>query len=142
MGARTKARKSALDILYESELRGLEPGGTLAQRQANEPSRVRAYTAQLVGGVASHHDEIDRLIAAYARGWTLDRMPIVDRNLLRIAIYELLYERSIPPPVVIAEAVSLATALSTDASPSFVNGVLAAVAAANPASSTAENGTG
>jgi N utilization substance protein B len=132
MGARTKARKGALDILYESELRGLETGGSLAARQASEPNRVRAYTVELVAGVAAHRDEIDELIATHARGWTLDRMPVIDRNLLRIAVYELIYEKSVPGPVVINEAVSLATELSTDASPGFVNGVLAAVAAAEP----------
>jgi transcription antitermination protein NusB len=129
MGARTKARKGALDILYESEMRGLAPGGSLAERQATDPSRVRDYTVELVTGVAEHCAEIDELIGAHAQGWTLDRMPAVDRNLLRIAVYELSYARSVPAPVVINEAVSLATELSTDASPSFVNGVLAAVAA-------------
>jgi transcription antitermination protein NusB len=129
MGARTKARKGALDILFESELRGLPAGGSLEARTAADPAAVRLYTADLVRGVAANLAEIDATISAHAHGWTLDRMPAVDRNLLRIAIYELTYGEPVPPAVVISEAVALATDLSTDASASFVNGLLAAVLA-------------
>jgi transcription antitermination protein NusB len=128
MGARSKARRRALDILFESELRGLPTGGTLADRQAAAHPPISDYTAELVRGVAEHADEIDQAIATHAAGWSLDRMPAVDRNLLRIGVYELRYEPDIPNAVVLSEAVSLARELSTDDSGSFVNGVLAAIA--------------
>jgi N utilization substance protein B len=128
MGARSKARRRALDILFESELRGLPTGGTLADRQAAGHPPISDYTAELVRGVAEHADEIDQAIATHAAGWSLDRMPAVDRNLLRIGVYELRYEPDIPNAVVLSEAVSLARELSTDDSGSFVNGVLAAIA--------------
>jgi transcription antitermination protein NusB len=134
MGARTKARKAALDILFESELRGLTSGASLESRLAADPAAVRPYTADLVRGVAAHLAEIDATISRHAHGWTLDRMPAVDRNLLRIAIFELGYgTEPVPAAVVINEAVTLATELSTDASASFVNGLLAAVIAERPA---------
>jgi N utilization substance protein B len=133
MGARTKARKGALDILFESEMRGLPAGGSLEVRRTVDPAAVRPYTADLVRGVAANLAQIDATISAHAHGWTLDRMPAVDRNLLRIAIYELTYGEPVPAAVVISEAVSLATDLSTDASASFVNGLLAAVLADLPA---------
>ena len=128
MGARSKARRRALDILFESELRGLPTGGTLADRLAREDRPLNDYTVALVRGVTEHADEIDEVISQRAAGWTLDRMPAVDRNLLRIAVYELLYERDTPNEVVLSEAVAIARELSTDDSPSFVNGVLSAIA--------------
>ena len=128
MGARSKARRRALDILFESELRGLPTGGTLADRLAREDRPLNDYTVALVRGVTEHADEIDEVISQRAAGWTLDRMPAVDRNLLRIAVYELLYERDTPNEVVLSEAVEIARELSTDDSPSFVNGVLSAIA--------------
>jgi N utilization substance protein B len=128
MGARSKARRRALDILFESELRGLPTGGTLADRQARDDRPINEYTVALVRGVAEHADEIDEAISQRAAGWTLDRMPAVDRNLLRIAVYELRYEPDTPNEVVLAEAVEIARELSTDDSASFVNGVLAAIA--------------
>jgi len=130
MGARSKARRRALDILFESELRGLPTGGTLADREARGHPPINEYTVALVRGVAEHADEIDELISQRAAGWTLDRMPAVDRNLLRIAVYELRYEPDTPNEVVLSEAVDIARELSTDESPSFVNGVLAAIAGA------------
>jgi N utilization substance protein B len=130
MGARSKARRRALDILFESELRGLPTGGTLADRQAAGHPPINEYTAALVRGVAEHAAEIDAAIAAHAAGWTLDRMPAVDRNLLRIGVYELRYEPAVPDAVAMSEAVALARELSTDDSASFVNGVLAAIAGA------------
>jgi N utilization substance protein B len=128
MGARSKARRRALDILFESELRGLPTGGTLADRQARVDRPLNDYTVALVRGVAEHADEIDEVISQRAAGWTLDRMPAVDRNLLRIAVYELRYEPDTPNEVVLSEAVEIARELSTDDSPSFVNGVLSAIA--------------
>jgi N utilization substance protein B len=128
VSARTKYRKRALDILFESELQGLAVGGTLATRvAANEPP-VHAYTQQLVEGVAGDIERIDGLIAERAQGWSLERMPVVDRNLLRLGTYEILAVDDVPDEVAIAEAVKLARELSTDESAGFVNGVLSAIA--------------
>ncbi|MGA9102475.1 transcription antitermination factor NusB [Aeromicrobium sp.] len=127
MSARTKYRKRALDILFESELQGLSLGGSLAgRRQLNDPP-VNEYTVQLVEGVVAEQERIDALLAEHARGWTLDRMPGVDRNLLRVAAYEILYVDDVPDAVAVNEAVELARDLSTDESPGFVNGLLSAI---------------
>jgi N utilization substance protein B len=122
--ARGKARKRALDVLYEADLRGVDPMTTVADRLAQADPPVPGYTVELVEGVQARRARIDELIATYAEGWTLDRMPPVDRNLLRIAIYELLWNDDVPDAVAINEAVSLAKDLSTDESPRFVNGLL------------------
>jgi transcription antitermination protein NusB len=123
--ARSKARKRALDVLFEAELRGSPVLDLLAERTAMASPPVSAYAATLVRGVAAHQPRIDELISKYAEGWTLDRMPAVDRNVLRIGIYELLWAPDIPAAVAISEAVQLARDLSTEASPTFVNGLLA-----------------
>jgi transcription antitermination protein NusB len=131
MPARRKARKRALDVLYEADLRDTPILDTLAAAVARiEPPRPPHldYTVTLVEGVAAHRDRIDELIGSYAEGWTLDRMPPVDRNLARIAVYELLYAEDIDDPVAITEAVELARQLSTDDSPRFLNGLLARIA--------------
>ncbi|MGH3472738.1 MAG: transcription antitermination factor NusB [Nocardioidaceae bacterium] len=128
MGSRSKARKRALDILFESELRGLPPGGSLADRQADADPPLNPYAVALVEGFVAHRDEIDAQIRQHAQGWSLERMPTVDRNILRIAVYELGYVAEVPRAVVLSEAVALARQLSTDDSPGFVNGVLAAIA--------------
>jgi transcription antitermination protein NusB len=125
MSARSKARKRALDVLYESEVRGLPVGGTLADRVADNDPPVNEFTVALVGGVAEHIEAIDDLLSTHSVGWTLDRMPAVDRNILRIGVYELLYDEHVPDPVAVSEAVALARDLSTDESPAFVNGLLA-----------------
>ncbi len=129
MGSRTKSRKRALDILFESELQGLAAGGSLAGRLALNDPPVNEYTVQLVEGVVAEQERIDELLAEHARGWSLDRMPGVDRNLLRVAVYEILCVDGVPDAVAVNEAVELATELSTDESPSFVNGVLGAIVA-------------
>ena len=129
MGSRTKSRKRALDILFESELQGLAAGGSLAGRLALNDPPVNEYTVQLVEGVVAEQERIDELLAEHARGWSLDRMPGVDRNLLRVAVYEILCVDDVPDAVAVNEAVELATELSTDESPSFVNGVLGAIVA-------------
>lgn len=129
MGARTKARKRALDILFESELRGLPLGATLDTHQADAQRPINDYTVRLVQGVVERQAEIDEAIERYATGWSLQRMAAVDRNLLRIATFELRYVDEVPPAVAVSEAVSLARELSTDESPVFVNGVLASIAA-------------
>jgi transcription antitermination protein NusB len=124
---RSKARKRALDILFEAELRDTDPVATLEERAADANPPVREYTAELVRGVAAHTAEIDaRISACLASGWTLPRMPRVDRNALRIAVYAIDYGQ-VPDAVAVAEAVQLVSELSTDESPAFVNGVLRAV---------------
>ena len=125
MAARSKARKRALDILFESEQRGLPTLELLAERQSLGEQPVPQYAADLVRGVASHSERIDALISWNLVDWTLERMPAVDRNVLRLGVYELLWADDVPDGVAISEAVALAEDLSTDASPSFVNGVLA-----------------
>ena len=125
MGARSKARKRALDVLYESELRGLDTITILGERLAQSDPPIPEYAVTLVEGVLEHRARIDELLAAYAVDWPLDRMPAVDRNVLRIGTYELLFRDDVPAGVVISEAVELATSLSTDESPRFVNGLLA-----------------
>lgn len=126
MTARSKARKRALEVLYEAEVRGDPPVDVLARRSADasQPLAEQAFADLLVAGVAEHHERIDELIATYSVGWTLDRMPVVDRNILRLGAYELLWNDEVPDGVAISEAVSLATELSTDESPRFVNGLL------------------
>jgi len=131
MPARRKARKRALDVLYEADVRGEDIqkvlGAALERIEPPAPGHL-PYAVSLVEGVASHIDRIDELIASYAEGWTLDRMPIIDRNLARIAVYEMLYVDEIDDAVAITEAVELAHQLSTDDSPRFLNGVLARIA--------------
>ncbi|MEL7974944.1 transcription antitermination factor NusB [Isoptericola sp. F-RaC21] len=126
MGARTKARKRAVDILFEAEQRGLDPQVLVADRviEPHTEAAVPQYTVDLVEGVAAHRERIDELLATYSQGWTVDRMPAVDRALLRIGTWELLYNDDVPDAVAVDEAVDLAGQLSTDDSPSFVNGLL------------------
>ncbi|HEX3221768.1 MAG TPA: transcription antitermination factor NusB [Nocardioides sp.] len=124
MPARSKARKRALDILYAAELRGQDPVAALDAAVADGEGPTNPYTETLVRGVVAHRERIDELLAQYAQGWTLDRMPAVDRNALRIGVLELLYLDDVPDAVAVSEAVALVRNLSTDDSPSFVNGVL------------------
>lgn len=125
MAARSKARKRALDVLFEAEIRGEPVLELLAERTAAADPPVSDYAGELVRGVHEHASEIDSLLAANARGWTLDRMPAVDRNILRLGAFELLWNESVPDAVAISEAVALASELSTDDSGPFVNGLLA-----------------
>jgi N utilization substance protein B len=131
MPARRKARKRALDVLYEADLRDLPPAEVLVtyldRIEKPHPDHLN-YTITLVEGVAKNLDRIDELIGSYAEGWTIDRMPVVDRNLARIAVYELLYVSEIDDPVAISEAVELAKQMSTDDSPRFLNGILGRIA--------------
>src|ERR1700751_5490647 len=132
MAARSKARKRALDILFEAELRGLPTLELLGERQSLGDVPVQPYAADLVRGVATHSERIDELISWNLVDWTLERMPAVDRNILRIGVYELLWADDVPDGVAISEAVALAQDLSTDNSPSFVNGVLGRIKAEKP----------
>jgi len=125
MAARSKARKRALDVLFEADLRGTDTASTLRAWSERADPPVPDYAQQLVAGVIDHRTRIDELIGQHAQGWSLERMPPVDRAILRLATYELIWRPEVPDPVVIDEAVELAKSLSTDESPSFVNGVLA-----------------
>ena len=127
MAARSKARKRALDVLYESDLRRTDPRDTLADRLAQSDPPVAEYTVELVEGVTGRLADIDELLGKHSEGWTVERMPPVDRAVLRLALYELLWRDDVPDAVVIDEAVELAKSLSTDESPRFVNGVLGRV---------------
>lgn len=124
MAARSKARKRALDILFESEMQRLDTGGSLEARIERAVPPLNEYAIHLVEGVIAHRERIDELLTTYAEGWTLDRMPGVDRNVLRLGAFEVLYCPDVPDAVAIDEAVKLVSELSTDESPGFVNGLL------------------
>ena len=133
MSARSKARKRALDILFQADVRGDDVALTLAaeaKRAANEPAREASwlYAREIVDGVVDHIDEIDEQITTHSREWKLERMPAIDRSLLRMGAWELLYNDDVPTAVVIDEAVELAKEFSTDDSGAFVHGVLARIA--------------
>jgi len=124
MAARTKARKRALDVLYASDLRAESPVDALERAIAEGEGPSNDYTATLVRGVVEHQARIDELLRTYAEGWTLERMPAVDRNVLRLGVFEVLYADDVPDAVAVTEAMSLVRDLSTDESPQFVNGIL------------------
>lgn len=136
MSARTKARKRALDILFQADVRGEEPATILAaeaKRAASEPARESSwlYARDIVDGVIDNRDAIDEQITTFAKDWSLARMPAVDRALLRIGTWEILYNDDVPSAVAIDEAVELAKEFSTDDSGSFVHGVLARISRAS-----------
>jgi transcription antitermination protein NusB len=137
VSARTKARKRAIDILYVADVRQISIEQSLAleaERAASEPAREASwlYAREVVDGVVDHRDEIDELIETYSQGWTLARMPIIDRAILRIGIWEILYNDQVPHAVAIDEAVEAAKVLSTDDSAGFVNGLLGRIAQTAP----------
>ncbi|WP_375475292.1 transcription antitermination factor NusB [uncultured Jatrophihabitans sp.] len=132
MAARSKARKRAVDVLYESDVRGVDPVSTLAERVRLAEPPVNGYTIELVEGVAEHCGRIDEILTDYAEGWSVARMPDVDRAVLRLGVYEVLWRADIPNAVAIDEAVELAKSLSTEESPRFVNGVLGRVVRDQP----------
>lgn len=137
MSARTKARKRALDVLYGADVRQIalnQALATEAERAVNEPQREASwlYAREIVDGIIDNQDEIDEQIETYAQGWTLARMPIVDRAILRIGVWELLFNEQVPDGVAISEAVEAATVLSTDDSAGFINGLLAKIAQNKP----------
>ena len=134
MGARTKARKRALDVLFEAEQRQRDPLTLLAERIA-EPGTEAAlpqYSVEIVEGVLAERERIDELLSTHAHGWTLERMPAVDRAVLRIGAWEVLYNDEVPDAVAVDEAVEMARALSTDDSPTFVNGLLGRIVDLKP----------
>ena len=133
MSARTKARKRALDLLYGADVREESINAALAVEQARadaDPKRGSSwpYAREIVVGITEHGDEIDELIETYAQGWTIGRMPAVDRAIIRIGIWEILFNEEVPDVVAISEAVETATVLSTDDSAGFVNGLLGRIA--------------
>ncbi|GAB3578801.1 hypothetical protein GCM10027406_15680 [Leifsonia lichenia] len=137
MSARTKARKRALDVLYGADVRQIalnQALATEAERAASEPQREASwlYAREILDGIIDNQDEIDEQIETYAQGWTLARMPIVDRAILRIGVWELLFNEQVPDGVAISEAVEAATVLSTDDSAGFINGLLAKIAQNKP----------
>ena len=134
MAARTKARKRALDLLFEAEQRQVNVGELLRQRLAAPVTEapLSEFTGDLVSGVVEHWTQIDELIATYSQGWVLARMPAVDRSILRLGAYEVLYSTDVPEAVAISEWVGLATELSTDDSPKFVNGLLSRLVEVKP----------
>jgi N utilization substance protein B len=127
VSTRSKARKAALDLLYESDIRKTSPQTLLTKRVTELEYVIRDFTKDLVDGVESHRRKIDELITTYSQGWDMDRMPVIDRNILRLGIYELLWSESVPTSVAISEALELAQTLSTDDSSKYINGVLSKV---------------
>ena len=134
MSARSKARKRALDLLFEAEQRGINAETLLSQRMVTPATQhnLNEYTVQIVRGVVAKWVQIDELLATYSQGWTVERMPAVDRAILRIGAWEVVFSDEIPDAVAISEAVALAKSLSTDDSPTFVNGLLARLAEVKP----------
>uniref|UniRef100_UPI00404B4954 transcription antitermination factor NusB n=1 Tax=Candidatus Planktophila sp. TaxID=2175601 RepID=UPI00404B4954 len=128
MSARSKARKQSLDLLYESDIRGTSSTDLLSLRDVIDDGPdarpIREYTKVLVNGVNEHIRKIDELISTYAQGWDMDRLPAVDRNVLRIGIYEILWQEDVPHAVAIDEALAMAKELSTDESSVYIHGVL------------------
>lgn len=124
--ARSKARKRALDFLYESDIKNVAARDLFANRGASELSQ-ESYVADLLTGVSEHIGKIDELIITYAQGWDMDRMPPIDRNILRLSLFEILWGSQIPVEVCIDEAVELAKSLSTEESSAYINGVLGRV---------------
>ena len=128
MPAHSKARKRALDVLYAAELRAQDPVEALEGAIAEGEGPTNPYTEALVRGVGEHRERIDEVLTTYSKGWTLSRMPAVDRNVLRIGVYELLWgDDDVPDTVAVSEALHLVQDLSTDDSPAFVNGLLGSV---------------
>ena len=134
---RHQARKRAVDLLFEAEARGITPAEAAEAREAlaqvqSDVSALNPYTVTVARGVTQHAEHIDDLISTHLQGWTLDRLPAVDRAILRVAVWELLHADDVPEPVAVDEAVELAKQLSTDESPGFVNGVLGQVMLVTP----------
>ncbi|NBU93169.1 MAG: transcription antitermination factor NusB [Actinobacteria bacterium] len=123
MSARSKARKRALDFLYEADIKNISAAKLFKARCASELSQ-EPFVGEVISGVTEHIDKIDELILTYAQGWDMDRMPPIDKNILRIAIFEILWRPDIPIQVAADEAVELGKSLSTDESSSYINGVL------------------
>lgn len=127
MSTRSKARKAALDLLYEGDIRKTSASALMQQRIADVEFLIRDFTKELIDGVEANRRKIDELITTYSQGWDMDRMPVIDRNILRIGIYEVLWSKDVPEAVAISEALELAQTLSTDDSSKYINGVLSKI---------------
>jgi N utilization substance protein B len=134
VSARSKARKRALDLLFEAEQRGMNADTLLSERIAKPATQhfLNDYTVEIVRGVVAKWVQIDELLATYSQGWTVERMPAVDRAILRVGAWEVVFSDAVPDAVAISEAVALAKSLSTDDSPTFVNGLLARLSEVKP----------
>ena len=122
--ARGKARRRAVDILFEAEQRSVPPTDALRDRREKTDQIINPYTVDIVEGVMAMQPTIDEFLSTYSQGWPLERMPSVDRIILRVGTWELLYNDDVPDAVAVSEAVELSRTLSTDESPSFINGLL------------------
>ena len=132
MSARSKARKQALDVLYESDIRGNDALQILESRDVQDEGPdarpIREFTRELIMGTVENRRKIDELIMTYAQGWDMDRLPAVDRNILRLGIFEILWSTNVPVSVAIDEALNLARELSSDESSKYIHGVLGRIA--------------
>ena len=132
MSARSKARKQSLDLLYESDIRGTVALEILESRDIEgvgpDARPIREYTKELISGISEHRRKIDELISTYAQGWDMDRLPAVDRNILRLGIFELLWGKELTDSIIIDEALTLAKDLSTEESAGYIHGVLGRIA--------------
>ena len=128
MSARSKARKQSLDLLYEGDIRGQAPADLLALRDVVEDGPdarpIREYTKELIAGIGENRRKIDELISTYAQGWDMDRLPAIDRNILRLGIYEIVWTPDLAEGIAIDEALNLAKELSTEESARYIHGVL------------------
>lgn len=131
MSARRKARKRALDFLYEADIRSASPLELLGSRDASELSQSE-YVVELLTGVEINKSKIDELITTYAQGWDMDRMPAIDRNILRIALFEILFKDDLDDQIAASEAVEIAGELSTDDSAQYINGILGRIIILKP----------
>ena len=127
MSARSKARKAALDLLYKGDIRKASASALMLQRITDVEYVIRGFTKELIDGVETNRRKIDELITTYSQGWDMDRMPVIDRNILRLGIYELLWSKEVPEAVAISEALELAQTLSTEDSSKYINGVLSKI---------------
>jgi len=132
VSSRSKARKAALDLLYESDIRRSSAADLLSRRVTEMEYEAREFTKELIDGIELNKRKIDELISTYAQGWDMDRMPVLDRNILRLSIFELLWSKSVPEAVAISEALELATNFSTEDSSKYINGVLSKVLEIKP----------
>jgi N utilization substance protein B len=132
VSARGRARRRALDILFEAEQRDTDPMDGVTSRRTSTEQVINPYTVEIINGVVSEQERIDEILSSYAQGWTLDRMPAVDRAILRIGAWEVLFNDDVPDGVAVSEAVTIARELSTDASPEFVNGLLGRIQQLKP----------
>jgi N utilization substance protein B len=138
LSARTKARKRAVDAIYAADLRKVSPDQLLSEvaelvADRQNQDEIFGYAREIVDGVIAHHEEIDELLETYSQGWSLERMPNVDRAILRVGAWEILFNEDVPDPVAIAEAVAAAKELSTDDSGAFINGLLGRISATRKA---------